>query len=287
MEIKVSAVVPVYNSVNTLERAIRSLLIQPEINEIFIVDDGSSDGSYELAKSLEIIHSLLKVLTHENRINKGASAARNLGLTYCTNEWIQFLDADDELLDGKVTKNIIYLINKSSLIVGNSIYRNQYGEKKRHYWKNWKLGLLVTRLGVTSSNLWSKYWLVKVGGWNELISSSQEYDLILRLAKVNPIFSFCPYFCSVIHEVPSSITRLGSLNSERIKNSMEFRYQVKKFLIEKKSYSFMHKMFFNGIIGNISKKNNVPAEYSLLFYYIFKSYKFLSDRFVNNKYSIN
>lgn len=287
MEINVSAVVPIFNSVNTLERAIKSLLIQPEINEIFIVDDASRDGSYELALDLERKINHIKVLTHEGRINKGASASRNLGLKHCSNEWIQFLDADDELLPHKISINLSSIIEETSFLVGNSIFENAAKLYKRHYWKSVPLGLLVTRLGVTSSNLWSKSSLNKIGGWNEELSSSQEYDLMLRLIQLDLNISYCEDYLSIIHELPSSISRNKSLNKERVLNSIRFRESVKEYLISKNQFDVIEKMYYYGILGTFCRKYHLDLTYSKLFYCSYKVYKSVTDRIFSSEYTVN
>ncbi|GMQ35725.1 glycosyltransferase family 2 protein [Algoriphagus taiwanensis] len=283
----VSAIVPIYNSVNTLKKAIQSLLIQPEIDEIFIVDDGSSDGSFELAKELESRYALINVLTHEKRKNKGAAASRNLGLKHCKNEWVQFLDADDELLPNKISINIKSLSSDCSFLVGNSIFNKGGKIYKRHYWINTSIGLLVTRLGVTSSNLWCKSSLNQIGGWNEDLSSSQEYDLMLRLIKLNLKVSFCADYLSIIHELPSSISRNKSLNNERLVNSIRFRESVKEYLIRENQFGFLEKMYYHGVLGSICRKYNLTLTYSIFFYYLFKIYKSFSDRILSPEYTIN
>lgn len=92
---KISVIIPVFNAEKFIERAVQSVLIQPEVDELILIDDGSSDTSYPLIKNLALAHPKVKVLTHSNKINKGPAATRNLGIKEAKNEWIAFLDADD------------------------------------------------------------------------------------------------------------------------------------------------------------------------------------------------
>lgn len=283
----VSAIIPVFNSVNTLERAVKSLLDQIEIDEILLIDDGSFDGSFELELKMERENRIIKLLTHPNRINKGASSSRNLGLQYCKNEWVQFLDSDDELLPNKIKNNFNYINGNTSFLVGNSFYVKNDKKFKRHYWKNKYLGLIVTRLGNTCSNLWRKELLLKIGGWNENLSSSQEYDLIFRLVQLNSNISFCPEYLSIIYEIPDSISRNELLKEDRIKNSVFLRKSIKDYLVQKNKYRFKEKLFFNGIIGSISRKYNLNEKYSRKYFLLFKIFKGLSDRFLKSDFTIN
>lgn len=91
--IKVSVIIPVYNGDKYLTQCIDTILVQTLKDiEVIIIDDGSTDGSLEIAKKYAEIDKRVKVLTQENR---GAGAARNYGLKYATGRYVSFLDADD------------------------------------------------------------------------------------------------------------------------------------------------------------------------------------------------
>lgn len=90
---KVSVIVPVHNSAETLTRAINSLLAQTVPVEIVVVDDASTDKSWEIIEGLCSTHGNLKSLKLD--YNQGAYAARLRGLEIATAPWVGFLDADD------------------------------------------------------------------------------------------------------------------------------------------------------------------------------------------------
>lgn len=86
----ISVVIPLFNKAITVERAIRSVLGQSHLpQEIIVVDDGSTDES--LAHIPQ--HPLIRVVS---QTNQGVSAARNKGISEAQNEYVAFLDADDE-----------------------------------------------------------------------------------------------------------------------------------------------------------------------------------------------
>lgn len=98
---KISVIVPIFNVVRFLEKAVSSVLSQAEVAELLLVDDGSQDGSLALATSLASGDTRVRVLTHESHANRGAAATRNLGMRHAKYETIAFLDADDYYLPGR------------------------------------------------------------------------------------------------------------------------------------------------------------------------------------------
>ncbi len=93
--LKVSIIVPVYNSEKYLKECLDSILGQTYSNiEVLCVNDGSKDKSLDILKEYVKKDSRIKVYTKENE-GKGAASARNLGLKNATGDYVQFLDSDD------------------------------------------------------------------------------------------------------------------------------------------------------------------------------------------------
>src|SRR5256885_6424615 len=89
---KVSAVIPTYNRRDYIRRAIDRVLAQTvPVDEIVVIDDGSTDGAAELIKST--YGSRVRVV---QQANSGFCAARRRGVHEAKGEWIAFLDSDDE-----------------------------------------------------------------------------------------------------------------------------------------------------------------------------------------------
>ena len=95
----VDVIIPVFNGRDTICAALASVLSQqgPWLNKIIVIDDGSTDGTAEVVHSLNVAN--IMVLTTRNQ---GVAAARNLGISRSTAEWIAFLDADDLWMHGKI-----------------------------------------------------------------------------------------------------------------------------------------------------------------------------------------
>ena len=91
---EISVIVPLYNARKYLQEAIDSVLAQTfQDFEIIVVDDCSTDGSWELASKLYGENDKVKLYRHE--CNKTAGGARNTGITYAKGRYIAFLDSDD------------------------------------------------------------------------------------------------------------------------------------------------------------------------------------------------
>ena len=105
---QVSVIIPTFNRVHTLRRAIDSVIAQTyEAYSIVVVDDGSTDGTSEM------INELYPQLIFIKQDNRGVSAARNTGIKSIDAEWIAFLDSDDEWLPEKLERQMNTL-NKNS-----------------------------------------------------------------------------------------------------------------------------------------------------------------------------
>lgn len=101
--LQVSVIIPVFNATKFIKDAVQSALIQPETAEIILIDDGSTDGSYELCQELTQ-NDKIRLLTHPNHAHKRAGASRNLGIKHAQYEFIAFLDADDYFTKNRFKK---------------------------------------------------------------------------------------------------------------------------------------------------------------------------------------
>lgn len=104
---KLSIITPFFNEAATLGRCVRSIVSDGLSDmELLLVDDGSTDGSGELADALAAEHPSVRVMHRENG---GLSAARNTALNVATGQYIMFVDSDDELQAGTVSHLMTYM----------------------------------------------------------------------------------------------------------------------------------------------------------------------------------
>ncbi|MCG9793904.1 glycosyltransferase family 2 protein [Flavobacterium algicola] len=127
MKNSVSVIIPVYNCERFVAKAIESALVQPEVTEVVVVDDGSQDASLAICKALQLQDSRIKIFQHPNGVNKGRSASRNLALQNATGNYIAFLDADDYYLENRFINDfLIFQSNENCEGVYNAIGTHFY-----------------------------------------------------------------------------------------------------------------------------------------------------------------
>src|SRR5574344_974638 len=92
----ISIIIASYNYEMYLKDTIQSVLNQTYQDwELIIVDDGSTDNSVEIIKEFCAKDERIKLLTHQDNVNKGLTKTLELGIQQAKGEWIAFLESDD------------------------------------------------------------------------------------------------------------------------------------------------------------------------------------------------
>ena len=193
----VSIIIPLYNSEKYVSETIKSALDQTwEDKEIIIVDNGSTDNSFLIARTFESKN--FKVFS---QVNKGASAARNRGLREAKGEYIQFLDANDLLSVDKIENQVNLLEeNRGKISVCSTVHfqnwlnweevvPNPYEEKFIYNTDNPYEFLINLWGGYTGkgSMVQPNAWLVpreiiqRSGPWNEELSLDDDGEFFCRI----------------------------------------------------------------------------------------------------------
>src|SRR5689334_18705546 len=104
MPCRITTVIPVYNGAGEIRRSLDSVLAQTRpVDEVIVVDDGSTDGTREIALGYGGVVRLVR------QQNAGAAAARNHGVREAASEWVAFLDHDDEWMPEKIERQVAVL----------------------------------------------------------------------------------------------------------------------------------------------------------------------------------
>lgn len=214
----VSTIIPCYNSSHYLSETIQSVLQQKGDfrKEIICVDNGSTDDTLELLKTLAKETPEL-IISSEKK--QGASYARAKGLSICTGDYIQFLDSDDVILPSKF-KNQIEAIKSNHLdwvISDRSVMNQDLSEtiathSYQHILSS-PLNVAISEVITSGNPLYKKSALEQVGGYTPELVVGQDWDLHIKLILADLRFGYLggDYFHS---------RRLdGSLSSNWIKVS--------------------------------------------------------------------
>ena len=178
---QVSVIIPAYNVADTLDRAVASALSQGDcVREILIIENNSSDATKIVAGNLRDEHDLVS-LFHQSK--QGPSAARNLGTHLADCEWLQYLDGDDELLPGKIERQLSLVQNDTDWVMGAFLLRHpETGDTlispAPDPWKSFVHGGGV---GHVNANLFRKSTLLAVGGWPDQLLNGEDMELYLYL----------------------------------------------------------------------------------------------------------
>jgi glycosyltransferase involved in cell wall biosynthesis len=186
----VSVILPTYNRAYIISRAISSVLNQTYRNlELIVIDDGSTDNTKDVVKNFN--DDRLKYINHKQ--NKGANAARNIGINYANGEYVAFQDSDDEWLPEKIEKQInVFKEAKTEVgVVYTSFWSINDGISKTYYPPSFikqKEGnvheiLLETNFISTPTAIVKKECFEKVGLFDEGLPRLQEWELWIKISK--------------------------------------------------------------------------------------------------------
>lgn len=129
---KVSVIVPIYNVEKYLDRCLKSLQRQSFTDfEVLMVDDGSTDRSYEIAFSYVQKDKRFHLWRQKN--SGSGSAPRNRALAQACGDYLMFLDSDDYYLTHCVEEAYRYITQTSSdVVVYGSLYQDEEGNVVKH-----------------------------------------------------------------------------------------------------------------------------------------------------------
>jgi len=184
-----SVIIPAYNRLSLLKRAIASVRQQSlKPREIIVVDNASTDGTVAWLEQQPDI----RLFQHTE--NLGVSASRNTGIRQARSEWLAFLDSDDEWVENKLECQAV------SLAVLPALRVNHTAETWIRNGKPVPVSIrLINRSGwiyreclplcviSPSSVVMHKSVFDRVGLFDEALPACEDYDLWLRVCALYPV----------------------------------------------------------------------------------------------------
>ena len=186
---RISVVIPSYNRRHTLERALQSVFDQTSpVDEVILVDDGSTDGSSEMVSRKFPGVIVLK------QPNLGVSAARNHGIGRAGCEWIALLDSDDSWQPQKIDQirqahkmqPDFVLYHSDEIWIRRGVRVNPMNKHRKH--DGWIFEQCLPLCSISpSAAVIHKSTLESLGGFDENLPACEDYDLWLRLCHRFPV----------------------------------------------------------------------------------------------------
>jgi len=208
----VSVIIPAYNSAKTIERTIASVFAQDYPNiEIVVINDGSTDDTERILKKYG---SRIQYFTQKN---SGVSVARNLGFEKSTGDYIQYLDADDLLAEGKLSKQVQAIQeNEADVAYGdwmrfteNDFVYKELEIVEREMSLRPEIELITDFWTPLAALLYTRRIADKIGGWNTTLPVIQDARYALDAAIHHAKFIYTPGVMGYyrVHETGSLSTR--------------------------------------------------------------------------------
>jgi len=193
LEVEVSVIIPTYNRRELVQRAIGTVLAQTRpVQEIIVVDDGSTDGTGQALASA--FGERIRVVRQDNA---GVSSARNHGLRLARGRYLALLDSDDEWLPTKTQRQIEWLEARPDYGMALcDVVRMDAGHHDVELFRRRELlpedghilkWVLLQPSLVPASVMMRREVFETVGGFDESLATGEDLDFHLRVAARWPI----------------------------------------------------------------------------------------------------
>ncbi len=202
----VSIIIPILNRSAYLPRLFQSLTaVDYEDLEVIFVDNGSSDGSLSHCRAFaKDAPMVVRVLEEAER---GASKARNRGLTACRTEWVYFFDSDDDI-SPTFLEELMPLTAGFDMVAFPTLQEVKGRVAQRSFLPSRKPSSQILSATLnTQGMLFRTEYLRSIGGWNGELSIWDDWELGVRALLHSPRirwFTLHPFHHIYVH--PDSIT---------------------------------------------------------------------------------
>jgi glycosyltransferase involved in cell wall biosynthesis len=285
--LKYSAVITSFNSENTIEKALASILNQeiPPV-EILLIDDNSQDSTVTLARNFQLKSENLQIIINEK--NKGQAFNRNLAAKLSNSEYLIFFDDDDFSLSTRSTLHANHFKSGSEISFVSSLKKYPKGFEAKFINSNIttnpsvneliKLLILghkldsLTEVYIPSSTCAvSKAALMSVNGFDESLRRLEDIDLAVR-------FGIKHYKFSWSSEVGVIRTHTeNSFKGKGIDSSFE------EVLIHKYKYLMNDKDFDTAMIHMQTRKLYFSQNYRAFLFHILKNPRYSSSSILRGR----
>lgn len=280
-QIKISIIIPVFNSEKYIDECIKSLLYQDFSEyEIICINDGSTDNSRKILEQYASKHEHIKVF---DKKNEGSGSARNFGLKQAKGKYVLFLDSDDWLEQD--TLETLYATaeeNNSELVLFNAMehYTNNKTHERIYHvisdasdFKNFSfdynnnINLVMNGYHIVCTKL---HKLEFIRDYSlEFASRDQFEDVLFHIKSM--IFakriSYCP---EILYHYRRNKENSRQNNAIKSKKSLEFFDifdEVRKFLLNEGLYEKFRINYYKFVINESQNiEHNIDVKYKETFF---------------------
>jgi glycosyltransferase involved in cell wall biosynthesis len=250
---KVSVIIPAYNSEEYISSAVKSVLNQTHSDlELIIIDDGSTDNTKKIVDFFDDLR--IKYIYQKNA---GVAVARNNGIKNSTGEYIAFLDADDIWKPEKLQVQLDKILAEDDVCMIYSAFEMLYKGSNRtkiyrynHNEQNFTEKLITDPFKTVpypSTVILKKSYLDRTGDFNQEFKTGEDWDLWLRLLALGK--------CSYIDEpLVKKLTHDESItNSLDLESTKKYHFKLlNKFFTENPDYKRLRSKAFSVIYYDIA-----------------------------------
>lgn len=233
---EISIIVPIYNTENRISKCIESILNQSFKDfELLLINDGSTDGSYDICKKYEQMDKRIRLF---DRKNSGVSASRNIGIRQAQGNYVMFCDSDDTVERDwcqKLFESIVghpdafincgmSIVNAERTVSSLKITDNNLKQimgKEDYY--------LLHKIGISGSPC------NKIFSVNILNANNITFDENISFAED---VKFCCDYFSFCEEIVMINTSLYNYYRDGENNSLTTKYHNKLYDMQKLTYEF-------------------------------------------------
>ena len=212
----VSVVVPTYNRVVALLRALDSVLRQTvPVKEIWVIDDASTDPVEQAVRALATASPICRISYLRMEVNAGQGACRNCGMRLACGEWVAFLDDDDWWLPSHVEELQRAGLDGTDAVISLAEIRPEGSESGSKTWgpapfqmQQAARMLFHVNYVLPSASMFRRGPLLALGGIDEApeLRRAEDWDLALRGMEAGWRFA-CTDKVTVIYTEPVKLTR--------------------------------------------------------------------------------
>jgi glycosyltransferase involved in cell wall biosynthesis len=223
----VSVIIPVYNRMDILPRAIKSVLNQTYGNlEVIVVDDGSNEDIKGVLDAFD--DERIRHTRHET--NKGVAAARNTGIRSAHGEYVAFLDSDDEWFERKIERQLSDLIQRGDdyQISYHAVDAYDDSESKVILRSTFRAEGNILQYALEACRitpirmLMKKEDVLRIGGFDERFRNNEDWEFLIRLSE-----------CYKLGYLDEVLARVHMHEGERLSQEYDEYAHCRKLLYER------------------------------------------------------